>query len=144
MEFPHVSCEDFAQFQEALKEMRTIDDKIIYALNTTVPTTSFKGQVDATQTCKGLYNQLSAAYAYREGTIKRCIAEVSASVSTLKQQRDANPDDLKVMKDLRKEQSKLRLMQSEMNIEEVVKDRSLKVFHERCRNHYVPPKTDAS
>ena len=38
--------------------MRMIDDKIIYALNTTVPTTSFKGQVDATKTCQGLYGQV--------------------------------------------------------------------------------------
>ena len=38
--------------------MRTIDDKIIYALNTTVPTQSFKGQVNATETCKDLYSQV--------------------------------------------------------------------------------------
>ena len=39
--------------------MRAIDDKIIYALNTTVPTKSFKGQVNATETCKGLYEEVS-------------------------------------------------------------------------------------
>uniref|UniRef100_A0A3P8WJ17 Protein MIX23 n=1 Tax=Cynoglossus semilaevis TaxID=244447 RepID=A0A3P8WJ17_CYNSE len=34
----------------------------------------------------------------------------------------------------------LKLMQSELNVEEVVNDRSLKVFNERCRIHYTPPK----
>jgi len=33
----------------------------------------------------------------------------------------------------------LRLLQSEINVEEVVKDRSLKVFYERCRSAYKPP-----
>uniref|UniRef100_A0A4W5LC86 Uncharacterized protein n=1 Tax=Hucho hucho TaxID=62062 RepID=A0A4W5LC86_9TELE len=33
----------------------------------------------------------------------------------------------------------LKLMRSELNVEEVVNDRSLKVFSERCRTHYTPP-----
>lgn len=39
--------------------MRTIDDRIVHALNTTVPTVSFSGKVDATQTCKQLYESVS-------------------------------------------------------------------------------------
>ncbi|XP_074803930.1 protein MIX23 isoform X3 [Natator depressus] len=35
----------------------------------------------------------------------------------------------------------LKLMQSELNVEEVVNDRSWKVFNERCRIHYKPPKS---
>lgn len=46
-------------FQEVLKVMRTIDDRIVHALNTTVPTVSFSGKVDATQTCKQLYESVS-------------------------------------------------------------------------------------
>lgn len=38
--------------------MRSIDDKIIYALNTSVPTKSFKGQINATDTCKSLYEDV--------------------------------------------------------------------------------------
>jgi len=38
--------------------MRTIDDRIVHALNTTVPTVSFSGKVDATQTCKELYESV--------------------------------------------------------------------------------------
>lgn len=44
--------------QEVLKVMRTIDDRIVHALNTTVPTVSFSGKVDATQTCKQLYESV--------------------------------------------------------------------------------------
>lgn len=44
--------------QEQLKAMRSIDDKIIYALNTSVPTKSFKGQINATDTCRSLYEDV--------------------------------------------------------------------------------------
>lgn len=45
--------------QDALKKMRMLDDKIIYTFNTSMPTDSFKGQYDATTTCKDLYEQVS-------------------------------------------------------------------------------------
>lgn len=47
--------------QEVLKVMRSIDDRIVHTLNTTVPTVSFSGKVDATQTCKQLYESVSVA-----------------------------------------------------------------------------------
>ncbi|XP_027621705.1 coiled-coil domain-containing protein 58 isoform X5 [Tupaia chinensis] len=101
-----VNCEEFAEFQiwklevqdqgvirELLKVMRTIDDRIVHELNTTVPTASFAGKIDASQTCKQLYESL-------------------------------------------------KWMQSELNVEEVVNDRSWKVFNERCRIHFKPPKNE--
>lgn len=39
--------------------MRTIDDRIVHELNTTVPTASFAGKIDASQTCKQLYESVS-------------------------------------------------------------------------------------
>lgn len=38
--------------------MRAIDDKIIYKLNTSVPTQSFAGQVSAEECCKQLYEEV--------------------------------------------------------------------------------------
>ena len=46
--------------QNALKGMRVIDDKIVYALNNSIPTTSFKGQVDASEKCKELHQEVSS------------------------------------------------------------------------------------
>lgn len=136
-----IPCSDFLEFQEALKKMRTIDDKIIYALNTSIPTDSFKSNVDAATQCERLYKDLMTSYAQRDGAIKKCIAEVSQNIHELKekQQATSNGDSPQDLKKLRKEQTKLRLMQAEVNIEEVVKDRSLKVFYERCRFAYKPP-----
>lgn len=40
-------------FQDHLKKLRDIDDKLVYALNVSIPTQSFKGQVHAEENCKG-------------------------------------------------------------------------------------------
>lgn len=45
--------------QELLRVMRTIDDRIVHELNTTIPTASFVGKVDPGQTCKELYESVS-------------------------------------------------------------------------------------
>uniref|UniRef100_A0A4W6DL68 Protein MIX23 n=1 Tax=Lates calcarifer TaxID=8187 RepID=A0A4W6DL68_LATCA len=172
-----LNCEDFSMFQEVLKLMRTIDDRIVHALNTTVPTVSFSGKVDATQTCKQLYESVSVtesslfelcklqrpwfftiktslhrlsfsmcppqmmeAHLSRDKAIKACIAQTSEVVGQLREERAKDSNNLAIIKQLRKEQTKLKLMQSELNVEEVVNDRSLKVFSERCRIHYTPPK----
>ncbi|XP_054538196.1 protein MIX23 isoform X4 [Pan troglodytes] len=117
-----VNCEEFAEFQELLKVMRTIDDRIVHELNTTVPTASFAGKIDASQTCKQLYESLMAAHASRDRVIKNCIAQTSAVVKNLREEREKNLDDLTLLKQLRKEQTK--------------------VFNERCRIHFKPPKNE--
>ncbi|XP_054858777.1 protein MIX23 [Eublepharis macularius] len=136
-----LNCEDFAEFQELLRVMRTIDDRIVHELNTTVPTASFAGKVDASQTCKELHQSLSEAHTSRERLIKSCIAQTSNVVKVLQEERKTSLEDIDLLKRLRKEQTKLKLMQSELNVEEVVNDRSWKVFNERCRTHYKPPKS---
>ena len=48
----------FLHLQSALRQMRQIDDKIVYAINNSVPTVSFKGQIDASEKCQGLYREV--------------------------------------------------------------------------------------
>ncbi|XP_041717344.1 protein MIX23 [Coregonus clupeaformis] len=134
-----LNCEDFSMFQEVLKVMRNIDDRIVHSLNTTVPTVSFSGRVDASQTCRQLYESLMEAHLSRDRAIKTCIGQTSEVVDQLREQRAKDGDNMTTIKLLRKEQTKLKLMRSELNVEEVVNDRSLKVFSERCRTHYTPP-----
>ncbi|KAB0403209.1 hypothetical protein E2I00_011185, partial [Balaenoptera physalus] len=91
---------------ELLKVMRTIDDRIVHELNTTVPTASFAGKIDASQTCKQLYESLMAAHASRDRVIKNCIAQTSSVVKQLREEREKNLDNLTLLKQLRKEQTK--------------------------------------
>ncbi|TMW47031.1 hypothetical protein DOY81_007891 [Sarcophaga bullata] len=127
------SCQDFLGFQEALKKMRDIDDKIIYALNSSLPTESFKGQVDSEKTCKDLYAKLQTGHKEREEAIRSCIMVSAESLKTLRQQREIQPDDIDVDKKFKSEQRKLRVLQSELSVEDIVKERSYKAFNERCR-----------
>ncbi|KAF3836555.1 hypothetical protein F7725_029113 [Dissostichus mawsoni] len=84
--------------------------------------------------------QMMEAHLTRDKAIKSCIAQTSEVMGQLREERAKDSDNLTLLRQLRKEQTKLKLMQSELNVEEVVNDRSLKVFSERCRIHYTPPK----
>ncbi|XP_069744545.1 protein MIX23 isoform X2 [Narcine bancroftii] len=123
---------------EVLRVMRQIDDRIIHELNTSLPTASFAGKIDASARCKELYQSLKEAHAGREKAIKTCISQSSSMVNKFREERNKDKDNLTLIKQLRKEQTNLKLMQSELNVEEVINDRSWKVFKERCRIHYKP------
>lgn len=41
--------------------MRALDDRIVYKLNTSIPTTSFADQVNAPEQCKSLYQEVGVA-----------------------------------------------------------------------------------
>ena len=48
----------FVSSQDLLRNMRLIDDRVVHALNTKIPTRSFVGEVDAAMECKALYNDV--------------------------------------------------------------------------------------
>lgn len=89
--------------------MRQIDDKIIYSLNTSIPTESFKGQVNPEATCKDLYAQIQIVHRQREEAIKRCILVSAEGVKNIKELRDANRDDISIDKNFKAEQRKVFL-----------------------------------
>ncbi|XP_017893548.1 coiled-coil domain-containing protein 58 [Ceratina calcarata] len=120
--------------------MRQFDDKIIYLLNNTIPTESFKSQVDPTAKCKELYDQIHSGHEKRELAITRCLNLSKEKLRELKAQRDNGNESPQLLKTMRKEQSTLHLLQSELNIEEVVRKRTIDVYHEKCRSFYKPPK----
>lgn len=115
--------------------MRKIDDNIVYALNNSIPTQSFvRGEANpATAQCQELHRQLQSSYRDRENLIKNCIKHSSARVQALTQ---VGTQDASASKRTRSEQTQLRLLQKELNIEEVIQDRSTKAFYERCRPYF--------
>lgn len=121
-----VYCEEFSEFREWLKAMRTTDDRKAHDLNATVPTASSAGKTDASQTCKQLCEPLTAAHVSRDRVVKNCLAQTSAAVKSLREERE-EPGWL------RKEQTKLMWMQSELNVKEVGNDRSWEVFDGRAK-----------
>lgn len=89
--------------------MRELDDKIIYMLNTSIPTESFKGQISPSQTCERLYNQLQDNYSQREKAITNCIVVTAESVKGLKAKRDENRDNINAAQSFKNEQRKVRI-----------------------------------
>lgn len=71
--------------------------------------------------------KLTESHSNREKTIKNCIITMSETVHSLRKRREENEEDFEVYKELRNKQNKLRLLQNELNVEEVIRDRSLKV-----------------
>ncbi|KAJ2952112.1 hypothetical protein O0L34_g4382 [Tuta absoluta] len=131
-------CPDFLEFQEVLKKMRLLDDKIVYALNTSLPTESFQNKVNATSACQDLYTQIQKGHADRENVIKNCIVMTAESVKSLKEAKENKPDDFDIQKNLKAEQRKLRLLQTELSVEEVIKEKTTKLFTEKCRVYFKP------
>jgi len=132
-------CEDLSEFLESLQKMRLVDDRIVYTLNTTIPTPSFANKVDAPATCKDLFAQLVKTHTDRDSGIQKCIDYSKVKVEKLKEEKKADPDNQKIIKALKREQMKLRELQLQVNVEEVIRARSLKIYNEKCRVYYKPP-----
>ncbi|XP_060525999.1 protein MIX23 [Cylas formicarius] len=131
-----MECADFSEFEDALKNMRRTDDLIVNTINAVVPTHSF--HADEAAACKNIHEQLEDGHRKRESLIKNCITYTSHNVKRLKEERETAAEDVQLSKQLRSEQTKLRMLQVELSVEDLIRQRSLKVFNERCRKFYKP------
>lgn len=116
--------------------MRKVDDKIIYSLNTSIPTESFKGQLDPVAKCRDLHNALQTAYNERTSAIRGCVYKTAEDLKTLKAEKEKNEGDFQLNKKFKSEQRKLRLFQQELTVEDIIKERTSKIFNERCRTYF--------
>ncbi|CAL8113467.1 unnamed protein product [Orchesella dallaii] len=131
-------CEDISEFLDTLKRMRIVDDKIVQALNTTVPTESFSAKVDGHATCKDLFSKIVKTHVDRDKSLKQCIAVTASKLQILREARNSAPNDMQLQRNLKREQTKLRELQTQINVEEVIRGQTLKVYNERCRGYYKP------
>lgn len=127
-------CNDIIGFQEYLKKLRTVDDSIILNLNTTILTSSFQKDIEQNiNNCKRFHEQLKDAYQARDKLIHVCLQDAEAKVKQLKVSKEQNDSDTNVQRDLRREQTRMRMIQKELTVEQIIQDRSLKALQERCR-----------
>ncbi|KAI4457756.1 coiled-coil domain-containing protein 58 [Holotrichia oblita] len=101
-----MECGDFKDFQDALREMRRVDDIIVNTINAVIPTDSF--HPDPKASCRNLHEQIESGNQKREAAIKNCITISADKVKKLKEQREKNLSDIQLSKDLRAEQTKVR------------------------------------
>lgn len=79
-----------------------------------------------------------SGYMTRDQAIKKCITVVSENTKQLREETEKNPENGQIMRNLKKEQTKLRLMQTELSVEEVLQNRTLKAFNGRCWKYFKP------
>lgn len=126
------TCLDILGFQDYLKSLRTVDDSIIFNLNTTV-TSSEKDAQQNTTNCNRFHEQLKEAYESRNKVINICLGQAEAKVADLKAKQ--SDSDYANLRDLKRHQNSYRCLQKELTIEQIIQDRSLKALHERCRRY---------
>lgn len=93
--------------KEIIKQMRAMDDNIIYMLNTSLPTESFKSQVNCEKVCINLFKQLQKVHKTREKKINDCILSSAENLKKLRELRENNRNDVEVDKKFKLEQRKV-------------------------------------
>ena len=66
-------------------------------------------------------------YTNRQSAISKCVQITKEKVTKLRDEHLKDRDNTAVTKQLRKAQTDLRLIESELTVEEIIKDRSMKV-----------------
>lgn len=122
----NVDCSDLLAFQDALGKLRVIDDKILFELNCALPSNSFSANVDKGEKCRQIYQKLINIREQRLKLIQRCVDLNQENVARLRKS-DVSSGELRLA------QNTLRLIKSEMDVENIVNERSEKAVHDRCR-----------
>jgi hypothetical protein len=125
-------CEDYMMFQRALKQLRDIDDKFLFALNLSTPTPSIKARgTNPTESCRDLQNEMESNYKHRNESLNRCITLMGAEVKKYKSEFEGGNDPALPL--LRTKQSTLRMLRNELNVEEIIQDRTRALFNVKCK-----------
>ncbi|VIO97393.1 MGC82625 protein, putative [Brugia malayi] len=126
MDEKRVDCLDLLTFQDMLDKLRKIDDKILFELNTALPSESFSSNMDKGEKCRSIYKELLTMRVKRMNLIQHCVDENQTNISRLRKEKSP-------IADIRSAQNTLRVIRSEMDVESIVNDRSEKAVHDRCR-----------
>ncbi|OZC08929.1 hypothetical protein X798_04016 [Onchocerca flexuosa] len=118
---PHVSDP-----HDMLNKLRQIDDKILFELNTALPSKSFSDNVDKGEKCRSIYKELLAMRVKRMNLIQHCVDENQVNITRLWKEKAP-------VGDIRNAQNTLRMIRSEMDVENIVNEQSEKVVRDRCR-----------
>jgi len=129
-----MQCEDFMLFQKALKKLREIDDKIIYALNQSTPTASFKARgVDAHEKCLKLREELTESHNQREEYIRSCSARLGDDIAAMRAEYEGGNKGVK--SELKVKTGKLRMFENELSIEKIIQERTETIFKSKCQEY---------
>ncbi|KXS19696.1 coiled-coil domain-containing protein 58 [Gonapodya prolifera JEL478] len=117
------TCLNFQFFKLALRDARTIDDRINTRINGLRERSSVSSPSDFRGKCQSLKQELEASEQSRQTFINTCIAYVEEEVQ--KKREQGQP--------VLVAETELRLMRSELNVEQILRDKSMRTFSDKCR-----------
>ncbi|KAL6071524.1 Coiled-coil domain-containing protein 58 [Balamuthia mandrillaris] len=158
-------CDDFSEFEEQLNELRKDDDYIMFTMNKvntgsaeecgkiwsqllsglvlfllSLCSLSFPSSFTPTFAVDTRDDFAFSGYNLRDREISKCVKRNEERVSRLRKELEEDPDDTDLDLELMDAQSVLSNMQAELDVERIVKNRSLTLFKAKCRN-YGPAKS---
>ncbi|KAF8914578.1 caffeine-induced death protein 2-domain-containing protein [Mucidula mucida] len=151
----HVSattCNNLSLFKDLLKEYRRLDDTITMRLNRANAvmrdkergSPSGKGTVQD-QACFYLWQELMSNWARRTQLVQFCVDVVDKSVQDKKaivEDSESTPaSQRKAQAEIYSDTVKREQIHRELNVETIVRQRSVDAFRERCK-YFEPPTSD--
>ncbi|KAL1923060.1 uncharacterized protein VTP21DRAFT_9436 [Calcarisporiella thermophila] len=125
------TCYNLSYFKEIMKELRKPDDNIMLRMNTT--------DTHSEQACAEFFQQLMNAYRTREDAINKCLKIMDAELDRKNKILAEDPDDYDIKDAVYAEETKRRWVANEVEVESIIRGRSLKVFKDKCRVFKIPP-----
>ncbi|KAK9764633.1 hypothetical protein K7432_007710 [Basidiobolus ranarum] len=123
-------CYNLTYFKDLMKGLRKIDDNIMLQMNST--------NIHSENACATIFGQLSEAYKKREKSIQYCLTVLDEELAIKQKELQEDPDDYDIRDSIYTDESKRRMIHNELVVEDIVRERSLKVFREKCRSHRIP------
>ncbi|CEP13081.1 hypothetical protein [Parasitella parasitica] len=118
-------CFNFSFFKDFMKEFRKVDDNIINRLNST--STQSEG------VCGEFFKQMSEAYAQRDQAIDYCLKLMDEDLDKKNKKLQEDPDDFDVKNSIFTQESMRQSVSNERFVEEIIRERTLQVFKNKCR-----------
>lgn len=122
-----VSCDDFGLFMQYLKNKRRIVDTIHIQLNKIENSPS---------DCEKIWQLLEEQHRLRKNALQKCLRHVDEELSK-HGEIYTKQDTKKKIKSPKLEGEKMWI-ENELNVEDILRDHSLKVFRRKCSS-YKPP-----
>ncbi|RUP48644.1 caffeine-induced death protein 2-domain-containing protein [Jimgerdemannia flammicorona] len=123
-------CYNLSFFKELMKEYRRVDDNIMLRMNTT--------DTHSESACAAIFTELANAYHKREDAVNYCLKVIDQELDRKNKKLEEDPEDHNLKSNIYTEESKRRMISNELTVEDIVRERSLQVFRNKCRVFDIP------
>ncbi|KAK4050040.1 hypothetical protein OIO90_005230 [Microbotryomycetes sp. JL221] len=135
-------CQNLSAFKTLLKQSRVLDDSIILRLNRTSALNRTNDNINQSNECDMFWKELLSRWTERVEMLKFCDASVAQGIQANQLPVETGLDREATLKGRGESERdvKRRQIHNEIDVEEIVRARSLQFFTSRCPSHsQLPP-----